>query len=601
MAPPINSRVAAAISGLFGRSDGADCRLVFVRDPAPRPGEPACDGSAGGSGGPSQKQVLGEPVPAHSFVLRFASDKLAAQLEWAAEIAGAGGSACPSEKARASGAAATSAAPQKQLPEVQLMLGGEEELPAARAAIQFAYTGRVQAGVSVREALQVRRQAAYLQMEGCAAACLEAVKEALVHEGSAGPAAAAGSSNALEDTAACSGGNTPVLELYGCAALWPEPAEDAAFAALLADAKRRLVAHFGDALAVLNSPERYEQMVALPAVGLEALLESDDFGTDSESSVVLLLAEWMAANYATTDQALRRRLCGPLRWMHCSRAYLSGVLPELAARHQRSPASAAGWFPVSSADARCMRSYSRASEPVRQAMDEGRAPWRPPAGMSMMPAGWLNRRPRRHCLPAEGRPFEFGASLTEIEQSFAVFESGRVEDLEPRVPRSRLGDCVVAQGFAWQPYLRWGPGGATAGVFIRPREPAALAATAASSGGGGAAAEGGLAGWAFADHPRMRLSVHGADGHEAWSGQFGRRRGPAFVLMRSSVGWREALELPKVAINQQPSNGAGSSSSSSSSKVAACWAPYLQGGTRLAGSVVLPPPAYRAPAARERV
>ncbi|KAG2431187.1 hypothetical protein HXX76_009715 [Chlamydomonas incerta] len=177
------------------------------------------------------------------------------------------------------------------------MLGGEEELPAARAAIQFAYTGRVQEGLSVREALQ----------------------------------------------------------LYGCAALWPDPAEDPAFGALLAEAKRRLVAHFGDALAVLNGRERYEQLLALPAAGLEALLESDDFGTDSESSVVLLLAEWvgvaggagkwMAAAHSRTDEATRRRLCGLLRLAQCSRTYLSWVLPALAARHEASPGSAAGWLP----------------------------------------------------------------------------------------------------------------------------------------------------------------------------------------------------------------------------------------------------------------
>ncbi|KAG2425807.1 hypothetical protein HXX76_013432 [Chlamydomonas incerta] len=326
---PINAKVAAAISGLFGQSEGADCRLVFVLNPAPPTGEPG-DGSAGGRGGTQMKEAvktLGEPLPAHSLVLRYASDKIAAQLIWA-ETGGAN-SACgphgrrPSKKARTSGAAAKSAAPEKQLPEVQLILGGEQELPAARAAIQFAYTGRVEAGISVREALQVRRQAACLQLDG---------------------------GNTAANTAAEAAGVVPVLELYGCAALWPDPAEDAAFAALLAEAKRRLVAHFGDALAVLNDTARYEQMVALPAVGLEALLESDDFGTDSESSVVLVLAEWMAVNFDSTDEALRRRLCGLLRLVQCSRVYLSGVLPALAARHQRSPASAAGWFPVTLAE-----------------------------------------------------------------------------------------------------------------------------------------------------------------------------------------------------------------------------------------------------------
>ncbi|KAG2442816.1 hypothetical protein HXX76_002895 [Chlamydomonas incerta] len=545
------------------------------------------------------------------------------------------------------------------------MLGGEEELPAASAAIQFAYTGRVQPGISVREALQVRQQAAYLLLDGCVEACVEVIRGALV-QGSAGSgslaatacaaasgsgsvaattgAAAAGSGNAAATTfaaaagsgsaaatavaaaagsgnaaaaasaaaagsgnataattgaaaagsgnataattgaAAAGSGNAAVLELYSCAALWPDPAENAAFAALLTEAKRRMVAHFGDALAVLNNKERYEQMVALPAVGLEALLESDDFGTDSESSVVLLLAEWMAANHASTDEALRRRLCGLLRLAQCSRAYLAGVLPVLAARHQRSPASAAGWFPMSVTEATCMLAYSTASEPERKAMSaEGQA-WGPCAGMATMPVGWRNTQPRRQRLPADGRSFDFSAGLTEMEKSFGALKPGEEGLLYPRLPGSRLGDVVVAQGLEWQPFMKWVSGASTAGVFASPREPAALAATAASRT---AAAEGELLTGAVAAVPRMRLSVSGAAGQHSWSGRYD---AAAVVRIWCGWGWAEALKLHEAATNQQP-NGSNGTGSNVNSKLAARWAPYLQGGTRLEGSMVLLPPA----------
>ena len=206
----------------------------------------------------------------------------------------------PKKKACMSAAgapAATDAAAKTQLPEVELMVGGEEELPAARAAIQFAYTGRVEGGI--RKALQVRRQAAYLQMEGCVEACMAAVREQLLRAAAGGGGAGAGAAAAAAAAAGFGGGAAAaevpppptVLALYSCHDVWPDPTEDAAFAALLPEAKRRLVAHFGDAVAVLNSQRLFEQMRALPAEGMKVLLESNDFGTDNESSVVLMLAE----------------------------------------------------------------------------------------------------------------------------------------------------------------------------------------------------------------------------------------------------------------------------------------------------------------------
>ena len=46
-------------------------------------------------------------------------------------------------------------------------------------------------------------------------------------------------------------------------------------------------------LATLHVTRLHEQYLALPAAGVEALLESDDFGTDTESSVLLLLLLWV--------------------------------------------------------------------------------------------------------------------------------------------------------------------------------------------------------------------------------------------------------------------------------------------------------------------
>ena len=176
--------------------------------------------------------------------------------------------------------------------ELRVRLGGEEELPAALAAIKFAYTGRIEAG-SVREVLRVWKQADYLQMKGCVEACVDALRDKLGLSSAAQQCTRGSAGGAIQPSASASASTmaAPVLQLYGCMQLWPDPKHEPAFAALLKEAKPQLVAHFGDALAVLNTKHLYKQMRALPAVGLEALLESDDFSTDSESSVVLMMAE----------------------------------------------------------------------------------------------------------------------------------------------------------------------------------------------------------------------------------------------------------------------------------------------------------------------
>ncbi|PNW73087.1 hypothetical protein CHLRE_14g618500v5 [Chlamydomonas reinhardtii] len=604
---PINSKVAAAISGLFNRSEGADCQLVFVLDPSQPTGKSGNGAVTQGAGTQSKaaQKTLGEPLPAHSFVLRYASDKIAAQLKWL-ETEGANATvaatrAPPSKKARISRAAASAATaaaaltpPEKQLPEVQLMLGGEEELPAARAAIKFAYTGHVEAGGGIHELLMLRQQAAYLQMEGCVEACAEALKQQLAESGgaaAAGASTSAGSGNAAASRAGAAAPAVPVLELYSCTQLWPDPAGDAAFAAMLTHAKRRLVAHFRDALAVLNNKERFEQMLELPAEGLEALLQSDDFGTDNESSVVLMLAEWMAVNYAaSTNWALRQRLCGLLRLAQCSRAYLSCVLPVLAARHQHSPTNAAGWFPITPAAATCLLTYSLVPEPERQGMIGAGMQWGPCGGLRCIPPGWLSTQTRRQCLPAEGRTFKFIVGLPELEQSFAGLTAGQPGAAGSCIADSPPANRIAAQGLEWKPAVEWVGGDTAAGLFIGVRLPVALRAAVcddSTAAAGVVAMAEELMYKAIVAYPPARWSVCRACGEVAWSGALPDK---SFVPMGESFGWPDVFELDSEAAAGKGARGGGPRSKGNFSAVAARWAGYLQGGKHLEGRVTLLPP-----------
>eukprot|EP00198_Chlamydomonas_reinhardtii_P003316 XP_001692652.1 predicted protein [Chlamydomonas reinhardtii] len=480
---PSHARDAQGIAGLFGQSEHADCQLVFMLERPPtsletRPYEGSSSAAAGAAFGADQRRC-GEPLPAHSIVLRLASDKFAAQL-----------------------------------PEVHLTVGGEEELPAARAAIHFAYTGRVEAGASIREVLQ-----------------------------------------------------------------------DTAFAALLTEAKRRLVAHFGDALAVLNKKQLYEQMRVLPAEGLEALLESDDFGTDSESSVVLVLAD-------RTDAATRKQLCGLLRLSQCSRSYLSWVLPALAARHEAGPDSTAGWLPLTRDDATCLLTYSLATEKERRAIT-GEGLLSMSVAIGHWPAKWLSTQRRRQCLPAEGRTIGFSASLAELTKAFEGLKPAvKVHHLYPSLADTRHANRFGAQGWDWSPYVLLTSGGVAAGVFVKARMPAALGASASAAAAGDKLLNG-----AVVTVPRLRLTVCGAGGQQAWSNSYD--SSSEVVKAGYSWGWAKALELRVApAATDQPGGTAANGSSSgsgSSGVVAARWAGYLQGGTRLSGSVtLLRPPEYYA-------
>eukprot|EP00198_Chlamydomonas_reinhardtii_P000190 XP_001689525.1 predicted protein [Chlamydomonas reinhardtii] len=72
--------------------------------------------------------------------------------------------------------------------------------------------------------------------------------------------------------------------------------EPDSFKAVLAAAHKALVAHFTSAPTTLNSAVLTKQLEELPVAAMEALLASDSFSTDDESSVLLLLAKWRAAD-----------------------------------------------------------------------------------------------------------------------------------------------------------------------------------------------------------------------------------------------------------------------------------------------------------------
>ncbi|PNG99798.1 hypothetical protein TSOC_014413 [Tetrabaena socialis] len=455
---PYIATVMSYIATLFGSEELADCVVVFSL--AQNDGTHAAAGasqasqSAPGNGQPDvPSSPLGDPLPAHRMALFAGSARLRAQAErWTPEQQQAGSK-----------------------PELRVPLGRPEDLPHALSALRFMYTGKVD-GSSAAQLLQVRRQAAYLLVEGCVEAC----DAALLAHVSAGvpqqPAEGVGGSS--------SSPLAPVAELFACRHLLPEPAElggDALIPALLRACRQQLVLHggglaevvgaagqsasggsgsqgellawaFRDAPSLLCDPDMRWQMVTLPAAAMEALLGSDSFATDDEATVLLVLAHWRRFNQAAFAPVCDK-LCGVVRLSQLSGDYLLSTLPFIP------------WFPLSREEhAFLCQHVSAAGQPNKQArLEEAAAgrydttsPWYAagarPCGRSDLhrPYGWHIKQ----------EDLAEGAEQATLAVLCGSFDNGTA--------------YLVSHGFEWRPFMCMRAEDEAAGVYLQCSTPAAL-------------------------------------------------------------------------------------------------------------------------------
>ncbi|KAG2491147.1 hypothetical protein HYH03_010588 [Edaphochlamys debaryana] len=402
----MSSSVLSYLSTLFGSETQSDCSIVFSVETA---GRPARDVAS---------------LPAHQLVLTGGSPRFAAQAaRWTQQELGSLGSASK--------------------PILRVPLGDEAEVPAAKAAVRFIYTGQL--GVSAAsDLLRVRRLAAYLGVDGCVEQSDDALLDLLgPKEGAAGSPLAA------------------VSELYACRQLLPGRDDDPGAAgltdALLAACRRLIAQHWGqpatagpgagpsptdllvwlfpDAPSVLSDPGARQALLVLPPAALEALLGSEGFATDSEDSVLLMLAEWRCANLTSgalsasvSDDSVAdspapsssptrrgccagggggpgggdggplRRLCGLVRLCHLGPSYLHGVLPLLLP-----------WFPASREELLFVARYAAAAEGAqRQLMAEAAA------GRYRLPPAWTAAAPRPRGRADAGCAYAWAVRAEEL-------------------------------------------------------------------------------------------------------------------------------------------------------------------------------------------
>jgi hypothetical protein len=174
--------------------------------------------------------------------------------------------------------------------------------------------------LSTQQLLELYRQAQYLQVAGCAEVCVRRLGQLAEACGSPGAA------EPLQDVDQAELGAFAAKCLFAEANVQHPVHSSPVGAELLAALKPALVLHRGDALAVLNTPALQEQFLQLSVAAVVALLESDDFGTDSESSVLLLLDTWIQASFGSTTAEERSELCGLVRLCQLNKPYLETVL-----------------------------------------------------------------------------------------------------------------------------------------------------------------------------------------------------------------------------------------------------------------------------------
>ena len=182
---------------------------------------------------------------------------------------------------------------------------------------------------------------------------------------------------------------------------------------------------------------------------------------------VLLRRRWMKQNYRITDAVTRRRLCGLLRLVQCSRAYLDWVLPALALDHLLHPERRAGWFSITHEQALWLSKYVGASEAFKAALWEQRT-----AGGGL-PDGWLNDKPRRQSVPPAGLTFTFSVSQKNILDKLANLRERQLGRMDLDISDSSAGS-IWAMGLQWFLELQYRQGHSDASIFLMVHVPAAF-------------------------------------------------------------------------------------------------------------------------------
>ncbi|GLC40123.1 hypothetical protein PLESTB_000884400 [Pleodorina starrii] len=505
---------------------------------------------------PDDSTALGDPLPAHTLVLSGGSERFRAQLDRWVEEQGYGAK-----------------------PVLRVPLDNPDDLSHALSAVKFMYTGKLDAS-DAATLLRVRRQAAYLQVEGCTEACDEALLALITapqpsqQQQAVGPLAG-------------------VSQLYGCRDLLSRADMAPATVRKLLDVcRQQLVKHagsadsgqqqqqqqgagaapatvpsstggqgpigellawaFGDAPSLMNDPGARKQMLALPAAAVEALLRCDSFATDSESTVLLMLLTWLEVNPSCNAKS-RQRLLKLIRLAQLSDTYLFRLLPRLTC-----PIISAEELPF-------LQEYAFAPEDKRVRMLQAAGS----AGYDVSSA-WYRAVPRPSPTAGEGsgsggsRSYEWSVRAADLRVAVQLTESQ--EETEIVFGKfTSSGPCVVANGLEWYPGVEFTKGKDVAGIFLFVKRPSMLQLNLTPE----------VPVLASLGPYRMEVYKWGGGGHRevAWDDTC------TDDFCEIGCGWVAPDALPfKRTLPSAAAAASISVGNVQQQQLLACWAPYLKDG-----------------------
>ncbi|KAG2490428.1 hypothetical protein HYH03_011064 [Edaphochlamys debaryana] len=274
--------VLAALSDQYGTAQNADCELYFT---VVRP-----------SGAPAARRG---PLLVHSVVLCVASEYLKAAYDsWAHWSV-------------------------NNRKVIDVHLESEDDLEVAEACVKFLHTTVLEL-TSIEQLLDGLWVSQYLLCNDSATECVAAIKK-LAAGGVAGVSDVSRHHEALADML---GPSTWANVMAAC-----RQTIAGAYRSRLAVPDEVLSFVFPDAISVGEDQKALARFQRLPAAAVEALLSSDDFGTDTEDSVIALLAEWLEYNSGRgretrEEDEQRKRLLGLVRWRFATHGFVVSVLPS---------------------------------------------------------------------------------------------------------------------------------------------------------------------------------------------------------------------------------------------------------------------------------
>ncbi|GLC46813.1 hypothetical protein PLESTB_001800700 [Pleodorina starrii] len=507
---------------------------------------------------PDDSMAVGDPLLAHMLVISGGSERFRAQLDRWVEEQGYGAK-----------------------PVLRVPLDNPDDLPHALSAVKFMYTGKLDAS-DAATLLRVRRQAAYLQVEGCTEACDEALL-ALITAPQPSQQQQAG------------GLLAGVSQLYCCRDLLSRAdVAPATLRKLLDVCRQQLVKHagsadsgqqqqqgagaapavvpsstggpgpigellawaFGDAPSLMSREDVRRQLEALPAAAMEALLGCDSFATDSESTVLLMLLTWLQVNPSCNAKS-RQRLLKLIRLTQLCDTYLFRLLPLTTLSI------------ISPQELRFLYEYASAPEDKRVRMRQTAGP----AGFDFSSA-WYRDVPRPAPTAGEGsgsgdsRSYEWSVDAEKLRAALQSTESQKTAYVYGEFTSS--GPRVVSNGLEWYPGVIFNKGKDAAGIYLFCDTPSVLRLNLTPEEP------------VLASPGSYRLVVYKWDGGSGGGGQ--REVGWSWdftcsaTFCRVGCGWGTPDALPFKRTLPSATAAASISAGDTQQQLLACWAPYLKDG-----------------------